>query len=97
MRRPETLRRRKKSKPWGVSESSYFVNDGKSQIREEDLRASPINRFDQPQRFFVRQDRQLHLIHHVGEPDFVFRIGERVTAPRARMTKDSFLSGEDFF
>src|SRR6266850_7939477 len=46
-----------------------------------------VNRVHQAQRFFVRQNRLLHLIHHVGETDPVFRIRKRMTATGAGMAK----------
>jgi hypothetical protein len=46
-----------------------------------------INRVHEPQRSFVRQDLLFHLIHDVGERDFVFRIGKGMTATGARMSE----------
>ena len=46
-----------------------------------------INRIDQAERFLVRQYRLLHLVHHVGETDLIFRIGEGVASPRAGMAE----------
>jgi len=46
-----------------------------------------INRVHQAQRFFIRQNALFHLIHHIGERDFVFGIGESVTAAGAGMTE----------
>src|SRR5205809_4504349 len=44
-----------------------------------------VNRVHESQRLLVWQHRLLHLIHHVGETDFVLRIGKGMAAARARM------------
>src|SRR5206468_6868425 len=46
-----------------------------------------INCIYQAQRFFVRQKRLLHLIHHVGERNPVFRIGKGVAAASTGMSE----------
>jgi hypothetical protein len=46
-----------------------------------------INRVHQLQRFFVWQNRLFHLVHHVRECDFVFRIDKGVAAARTGMSE----------
>ena len=60
-------------------------------VRKHVLRL--VNRIHQPQRFLVRQDRLLHLVHHVGETDLVLRIGEGVASARAGMAEGSCSTG----
>src|ERR1043166_1341907 len=46
-----------------------------------------VNRIYQPERLFIRQNRLLHLVHHICETDSVFPIGERVAATGARLAE----------
>jgi hypothetical protein len=54
---------------------------------QESAATEIINRVDQSERFLVRQNRLFHLVHHVRECDFVFRIGKGVTATGTGMSK----------
>src|SRR5262249_60489406 len=46
-----------------------------------------VNRVYQAQRSFSRQNRLFHLVHHVRDCDFIFRIGKGVTAARTGMSE----------
>ena len=48
-----------------------------------------INRIHQPQRFFIRQKRLLHLVHHVRECDSIRGITKGVAPACAGMSKGS--------
>src|SRR5581483_9563924 len=50
----------------------------------------------EPQRFLVRQNLLLHLVHHIRESDLVFRIGKGVRAAGARMSKSARRHAKEF-
>src|SRR5438477_12668152 len=55
-----------------------------------------IHRIYQAERFLVRQERLLHLVHYVSEPDPIFRIGESVASACAGMTERIRCWAENF-
>jgi hypothetical protein len=53
-----------------------------------------VNRVNQPEGFRRRQDRLLHLVHHIGKPNPAFRIRERNAPSGSRMPKRSVVRSE---